>query len=223
MSHNLGHRQRMREKFINAKIGTFPDYEVLEMVLSYAIPRKDTKFLAKELLAKFKSFSKVLNAEKESLLSVKGVGENVLSCFKAILESTYHLTKEEVYNRPLLTSWQNLLDYCRLLIGKNPKENFMVFYLNNQNELIDEDIFDYGTIDEISIYPREIAKRALFVNATALILAHNHPGGSCKASKADIEVTENLIKTLSNFNIRIHDHVILTDKKYFSFKEEGLI
>lgn len=223
MSHNLGHRQRMRERFLNAKIGTFPDYEILEMILSYAIPRKDTKFLAKELLLKFKSFSKVINAEKENLLSVKGVGENVLACFRAILESTYHLSKEEVYNKPLLTSWQSLLDYSRFLIGKGYKENFMVFYLNNQNELIDEDFFDYGTVDEISIYPREITKRALFLNATALILAHNHPGGSCKASKADIEVTNNIIKVLNNFNIRLHDHIILTEKKYFSFKEEGLI
>ncbi len=223
MNHNLGHRQRMRERFLNAKIGTFPDYEVLETILSYAIPRKDTKPLAKELLVKFKSFSKVLNAEKENLLSVKGVGENVLACFRAILESTYHLSKEEIYNKPLLTSWQNLLDYSRFLIGKSSKENFMVFYLNNQNELIDEDLFDYGTVDEISIYPREITKRALFINATALILAHNHPGGSCKASKADIEVTNNLIKALNNFNIRLHDHIILTEKKYFSFKEEGLI
>lgn len=223
MDYYIGHRQRMREKFLNAKIGNFADYEIIEMILSYAIPRKDTKPLAKDLLAKFKTLSKVLNSEKESLLEIKGIGENVIACFKLILECAYHLSKEEVYNKPLLTSWNNLIDHCRLLIGKNPKENFMVFYLNNQNELIDEDIFDYGTVDEISIYPREIAKRALFLNATALILAHNHPGGSCKASKADIEVTNNLINTLKNFDINIHDHVILTEKKYFSFKEEGLI
>ena len=223
MKHNSGHRERAREKLINAKSGTLQDYELLELLLFMAIPRRDTKALAKDLIVKYGSFAKVVNAEHESLLEITGVKQNIYACFKLIKECSARITREEIRNKPIISSWQSLLDYCRTIIGHIEKEAFLVLYLNNQNELIDEDLHDYGTVDQISVYPREITKRALFLNASAIILAHNHPGGNTKASKSDVEVTQQIFRALSPFKINIHDHIIISDKSFFSFKSEGLL
>jgi DNA repair protein RadC len=223
MDYNLGHRARIREKLLSAKIGTLPDYEILELILCLAIPRKDTKPLAKELLAKYGSIAKVINADLEDLRSFKGVGESTIACFKMILEASHRITRDEIKDKPILSSWQSLISYCRSIMGHSSKEMFVVFFLNSQNHLIEEEIFDYGTVDQISVYPREIAKKALFHNATAIILAHNHPAGNAKASKADIEITRKLVTALEPFNIKIHDHVIITDNSFYSFKSEGLL
>lgn len=222
MQHNIGHRERVRERLIDSKPGDIKDYELLEMLLFMAIPRKDTKFLAKELISKYGSFAKVINAEYESLLEVKGVKQSTLACFKLIKEGAIRLTKEEVVNKPIISSWQSLLDYCRVIIGHLKKEAFLIIYLNNQNELIDEDLQEYGTVDQVSVYPREITKRALFLNASSIIMVHNHPGGNTKASKEDIEVTRQIANALAPFKIKIHDHIIISDKSFFSFKSEGL-
>ena len=224
MEHNIGHRERARERLLHSKPGTMPDYEILEILLFMAVPRQDTKTLAKNLIHKYGSFAKVINAEPESLNEVKGaLRQNILSCFQLIKEGAIRLTKEEITNKPIISSWQSLLDYCRSLIGHIKKEAFLVLYLNNQNELIDEDLQDYGTVDQVSVYPREITKRALFLNASAIILVHNHPSGSTKASKADIEVTKQIVTALSPFKIKVHDHIIVSDKSFFSFKSEGLL
>lgn len=223
MDHHLGHRERAKEKLINSKTGTLQDYELLEILLFMAVPRQDTKTLAKNLIARFGSFAKVINADFESLSEIKGVKKNIYACFKILKECSSRMIKEEIRNKPIISSWQTLLDYCRTLIGHLKKEVFLVLYLNNQNELIDEDINEYGTVDQITVYPREIIKRTVFLNASAVILAHNHPGGSTKASKADIEVTEKIVKSLAFLNIKVHDHVIISDKSFFSFKSEGLL
>lgn len=223
MEHNIGHRKRARDKLLNSKPGILPDYEVLELLLFIALPRQDTKKLAKDLITKFGSFAKVIAADPETLLNFKGVGESVLACFKLIKEGAIRLSKEEIRTKPIISSWQSLLDYLRTLIGHTKKENFVVLYLNTQNELIDQDINEQGTIDQINIYPREIVKRALFLDSSAIILAHNHPGGSTKPSKADIEMTKQIINALATFKITIHDHVIISDKSFFSFKSEGLL
>ncbi len=223
MKYNIGHRKRAREKLIQSKPGAMKDYEILEMLLFMAFPRQDTKTLAKDLIKKYGSFAKVITAEHESLLEVSGVGQSALACFHLIKEGAVRLIKEEIMNKPVISSWQSLLDYCRAKIGHIKKESFIILYLNNQNELIDEDLQEHGTIDQISVYPREITKRALFLNSSAIIMVHNHPGGNTKASKADIEVTKQVAEALLPFNIKIHDHIIVSDRSFFSFKSEGLL
>ena len=221
--HYIGHRERLRERILNSKMNAIADYELLEMLLCLALPRKDTKTLAKDLIKKYGSFAKVISAERESLLSINGIGNNTISCFRLIIEGSARLIKDDILNKPIISSWQSLLNYCRSIMGHLEKEVFLVLYLNNQNELIQEDLNDYGTVNQVSVYPREIAKRALFLNASAVILAHNHPGGSTKASKADIAVTKQIQAALLPFEIRIHDHVIISNKSFFSFKSEGLL
>lgn len=221
--HNIGHRERARERLLQSKPGTMADYEILELLLFMAIPRQDTKTLAKNLINKFGNFSKVINAEQNALSEIKGVGQNVLACFKLIEEGAARLIKANIQDKPVISSWQSLLDYCRVLIGHMGKEAFIILYLNSQNELIHEDIHDYGTIDQVNVYPREITKNALFLNASAIIMAHNHPSGNTKASKADIEVTKQIVAALLPFKIKVHDHIIISDKSFFSFKSEGLL
>ena len=224
MDYNLGHRERIRERLIKSKPGVMEDYEVMELLLCLALPRRDTKALAKELIDKFGSFAKAISAEDGSLLAIKGLGATGLAAFRLIKEGAARLIREEVSNKPILSSWQSLLNYCRVLMGHAKREMFLVLYLNSQNALMDEeDLQDYGTIDQVSVYPREIAKRALQLNASAVILENNHPGGSTKASKADIEMTKQIVKTLDIFKIKLHDHVIVSDKSFFSFKTEGLL
>jgi DNA repair protein RadC len=223
MEHNLGHRERIRNRLLNARVGSMLDYELLELLLCMALPRKDTKSLAKDLLSKYGSFSKVISAEPASLLEIKGIGISVLACLKLVKESSLRLSREEIIDKPVISSWQKLIDYCRINIGHLKTEAFLVIYLNSQNTLIDEDLSEYGTVDQINVYPREITKRALFLNASSVILIHNHPGGSTKASKADIETTNQIVKALSPFKIRVHDHLIISDKSFLSFKSEGLL
>lgn len=221
--YKAGHRARMRDRLLNAKPGSVSDADLLEILLCMALPRRDTKNLAKELLSKYISFAKVINAEEDSLKRIKGIDTSALACFRLIKESSLCLSKEEFLDKPVISSWQSLLNYCRILIGHAKKEMFVVLYLNSQNVLIEEDLQDHGTVDQIMVYPREITKRALFLNASSIILVHNHPGGSTKASKADVEMTNHIVKALSPFNIKIHDHVIVSDRGFYSFKSEGLL
>jgi len=222
MKHHLSNQEIIKDRLLNAN-RLLQDAELLELLLCLALPRKDTKVLAKDLIAKYGSFAKVVSAEKESLLEIKGIGKSILFCLKLIKESSLRLSRAEIIDRPVISSWQELIDYCRINIGHLKKEVFMVMYLNSQNILIEEDLNEYGTVDHISIYPREITKRALFLNSSSVILVHNHPGGSTKASKADIEATKQVVKALSPFNICVHDHLIISGKSFFSFKSAGLL
>jgi DNA repair protein RadC len=223
MKYNVGHRARIKDRLLHSKSGALLDYELLEILLCMALPRQDTRILAKALIEQYGSFAKVISAEPESLLNNKGIGNSALACFKLLTEGAARLAEQELVSKPIISSWQNLLDYCRTLIGHLKKEAFLIIYLNTQNELIDKDLHDYGTVDQVSIYPREITKRALFLNASAVILVHNHPSGNTKASKADIDVTKQIATALDPFKIKIHDHIIISDKSFFSFKSEGLL
>lgn len=221
--YNIGHRNRARSRLLNSKPGTIQDYELLEILLFMAIPRSNTKELARQLIAKYGSFAKVVTAENDSLLTIKGVGLNSIACFRLAREVAERLCREEFLNKPIISSWQSLINYCRTTIGHLKREVFIVLYLNSQNELIQQDIQDQGTINHTNIYPREIAKRALFIDASSIILVHNHPGGCTKASKTDIETTHQIVKALSPFKITVHDHIIISDKSFFSFKAEGIL
>lgn len=219
----IGHRARIKERLLKSTIGSLQDYELMELLLCLALPRKDTKDLAKFLVGRYGSFAKAISAEENDLLEIKGIGKNVLAAFLLVKESVIKLTKEEISNMPVISSWQALLKHIRAIIGHIKKEAFIVVYLNNQNELINEDIKIDGTIDQIAVYPREIAKRALFLNASAIILCHNHPSGNVQPSKTDIEMTNNIKLSLEPFRIKVHDHVIVSSRGFFSFKTEGLL
>lgn len=223
IKHYTGHRERLRKRLAESSVGSLPDYEILELLLQFTIPIKDTKPIAKDLLKKFGSFSKVIHADTHELLKIRDIGQRVIASFRIIQESSYHILKENISDKPIISSWAALLDYCRATLGHANIEQFKVLYLNKNNVLIEDNLMQKGTIDQVSIYPREIAKKSLMLQASAIILIHNHPSGNASPSKADIEVTNLIIKALEPFSIKVHDHIIITNSDHYSFKNNALI
>jgi DNA repair protein RadC len=200
-----------------------PDYELLELTLFAAVPRRDTKPLAKTLLARFGSFAEVVAAPRERLLEVRGVGENVAAHLKIVEAAAHRLAKSRVIGRPALSSWAALLDYCTAAMARGPKEEFRVLFLDRKNILIADEVQSKGTIDHTPVYPREIVKRALELSATAIILVHNHPSGDPTPSKADIDMTRDIAKAALALGITVHDHLVIGRKGHASFKSLGLL
>lgn len=222
--HYIGHRKRLREKYLqNQDVSLFPEYELLELLLSLATPRGDMKPLAKILLKKYKNIANVITAPPEQLKSIKGVGDSALTCFKVIIDCSSLLLKSKIDTTNILKSWDSLVNYLKITMGSLDKENFRVLYLNKTNRLIGDEILEIGTIDSVYVYPREVVKKAMFYNASAIILVHNHPSGNLTPSRADIEITNNIVKTLAPLNIIVHDHVIISKNEYFSFKSNLLL
>jgi DNA repair protein RadC len=221
---NIGHRQRLKTRLLNSKSETMSDYELLELILFLAVPRKDVKQLAKNLINHFGSFGQIINAKQDDLEEIKDINNSIISTFRIIKESSALLSKEKVDRKiSILSSWKSLLDYCRVTMGYNSTEQLRIFYLNKKNILIKDELQEYGTIDNIALYPREIARKALLINASAIIIVHNHPTGNTTPSSADIEVTKKLIEALKIFNIMVHDHIIISSQNHFSFKSNNLI
>ncbi|WP_323732412.1 RadC family protein [Candidatus Bandiella euplotis] len=220
-----GHRQRLNERFLKSPIRTVPDYEVLEMLLFYVIPIKDTKSIAKNLLRKFGSLIEVLDADQTQLIEIKGVGQSVIIYFKLLkdLFSRLHIPSDLEKKFYILNNWGSVINYCNLTMGFQKTESFKILYLNAKNILIHEEVIDYGTVDRIAIHPREIVKSALTVGASALILVHNHPSGDVSPSKQDIELTNTIATALRSINVTIHDHIIVSRNDYYSFKTNNLI
>jgi len=221
--HYLGHRARLRARFLDVGGDNLPDYELLELILFSARPRGDVKPLAKRLLKQFGSFDKVLYASEHELVQVDEVGEAVIAALKTVRVSARRLVKSEIGDQPIIQSWSALLDYCKLSMGKNSIEEFRVLFLNNRQALIADEIMQRGTINHIPVYPREIVKRALEIGAAAVILLHNHPSGDPTPSKADIDITVKIVEATATVGITVHDHVIITDGGHYSFKSFGLI
>lgn len=221
--HYYGHRERLKKRFLSSASGSLPDYEILELLLCMAKPRSDQKPLAKSLLDIYGSLAQVLTADKNSLLNINGIGINVITTLKIVQEAAIRLVKEDMTSKPILESWKNLLDYCRATMGHIRTEQFRVLFLDVKNMIIADELQEHGTIDHIQIYPREILKRALFLGASSLILVHNHPSGNIKPSKADIDVTKQLLQSALLMEITIHDHVIISNKNHYSFKANGLL
>lgn len=221
--HFHGHRQRLKERF--EKIGgeALPDYELLELVLFQAIPRADTKPLAKALLARFGSFSEVLGAPENRLLEVDGVGEGVVHHLKLVKAAAQRFARDPIVERPLLDSWKSVIDYCRAAMAFEPVEQFRVLFLNKRNELIADEVQQTGTVDHTPVYPREVVKRALQLSATAVILVHNHPSGDATPSNADIQMTKQVIDIAKPLGIIVHDHIIVGKKNHASFRGLKLI
>ena len=221
--HYHGHRQRLRERFMRAGPEALADYELLELVLFGAKPRGDMKPLAKRLIDRFGSFSQAITADPERLAEVEGVGETTIATLKAVQAAAVRLVQGQVLNRPAVSSWQALLDYCRASMGHSSIEEFRVLYLDRKNVLIADEVLQRGTVDHTPVYPREVVKRALEVGATALIMVHNHPSGDPTPSRADIEMTKQVVEAAKSLGIVVHDHVIVGRERHASFKALGLI
>jgi len=218
-----GHRTRLRARFLKGGAEAMPDYELLEMTLFAALPRRDTKPLAKALLARFGSFAEVIAAPRERLREVDGVGDSVATLLKIVEAAAHRLAKTRVIGRPALSSWAALLDYCMAAMARGGREEFRVLFLDRKNVLVADEVQSRGTIDHTPVYPREIIKRALELSATAIILVHNHPSGDPTPSKADIDMTRDIAKAALALGITVHDHLVIGRKGHASFKSLNLL
>jgi len=221
--HAKGHRERLRARFRKAGVDGVQDYELLELVLFRAIPRRDVKPLAKDLIAKFGGFAEALAAPIERLVEVKGVSQSVAQELKIVQAAAIKLSQERVLKRPVLSSWNDLLSYCRAAMADEKTELFRILFLDKKNILIADEVQQRGTVDHTPVYPREVVKRALELGASAIIMVHNHPSGDPTPSRADVEMTNQIIKAAKALNIRVHDHIIVGHKHHASFKTLGLI
>ncbi len=225
-----GHRERVRKKFLENGFNGLEDYEILELLLFYVIPRKDTKAIAKELIKKFKNLANVLKADTLELKTIDGLGPVAITFLKMIGALPAKIYKDELKNQKLIKDDKNkitdkevLLSFLRNKIGYEDVEKFYVIYLSSSNEVIAFEESSSGTLDRSSIYPREIYKRVIMENAKSIIIAHNHPSGNTCPSKCDIDITNEIAKGLKNFGALLLEHIIITRDSYFSFLEEGLI
>ena len=221
--HYLGHRQRLKDRFMRDAGASLPDYEMLELVLFLAKPRAEVKPLAKALIARFGSFADVIAADAMELVKVKGVGENTAVALKTIQAAAIRLAREQIMNQPVISSWQKLLDYCRASLAFAKTEEFRVLFLDRKNVLIADEMQQTGTVDHTPVYPREVVKRALDLGASAIIMVHNHPSGDPTPSKGDIEMTKEVREACEKLGISLHDHLIIGKSGHASFKSLGLL
>lgn len=220
--HHEGHRERLRARFMSAP-SALPDYELLELILFRTIPRRDVKPLAKELIALFGGLSGVLNAAPERLREVKGVSDATVADFRIVREAGLRLSQAKVMKKEVISSWSALLDYCSASMAHGAIEQFRILFLDRQNVLIADEVQQTGTIDHTPVYPREVMKRALALNASSIILVHNHPSGDPTPSAADIEMTKRIVETAKPLGIQVHDHLVIGKGRHASFKSLGLI
>ena len=220
---HLGHRSRLRERFMNGGAAALPDYELLELVLYRAIQRGDVKPLAKALIRQFGSFAEVISASPQRLKEVNGAGDRVVEELKLVQAAALRLSQKALLNRPALTSWPAVLDYCHASMAYSPKEQFRILFLDRKNVLIADEVQQEGTVDHTPVYPREVIKRALELSSTAIILVHNHPSGDPTPSRADIDMTRRIVEAGEKLNITVHDHIIIGRDGHASFKSLKLI
>lgn len=221
--HYLGHRERLRRRFREAGADAVPDYELLELILFRAAQRRDTKPLAKALLARFGTFAEVLNAPAALLAEVPGIGEAAITELKLVQAASVRLMRGEVLERPMLSSWNRVLDYCRASMGFEAKEQFRILFLDKRNQIIADEVQQKGTVDHTPVYVREVVKRALDLSATAIVLVHNHPSGDPTPSRADIEMTKQIVAAAKPLGVVVHDHIIVGKQGHASFRALGLI
>lgn len=221
--HRKFHRQRLRQRFTDGGAAAVPDYELLEMLLFRANRRGDTKPLAKRLLKTFGDINHVLAAPPARLRDVKGVGDAVVFELKLMEAIGHRMARAKVINKPLLSSWDALLDYCQTAMAHRDLEQFRILFLDRKNVLIADEAQQTGTVDHVPVYPREVVKRALELNASALILVHNHPSGDPTPSQADVDMTYAIRDAAEVLNITIHDHLIIGKAATLSFRSEGYL
>lgn len=221
--HWQGHRDRLRSKLLTRGANALEDYELLETLLFAFIPRRDVKPVAKALLTRFGSLSAVLAADTQDLVKIAGIGQTVAAYIKATREIGARAAREDMKSRPIISSWTALLAYVRTQLQHEDREQFRVMFLDRKNQLIADELMNQGTVDHAPVYPREIARRALELSASALILVHNHPSGDPSPSRADIDMTREIMDALSPLEITVHDHLIAARGGVTSFKTQGLI
>ena len=221
--HYLGHRERLRERFLTGGADAMPDYELMELTLFAAVPRRDVKPLAKALIGRFGSFAEAIAAPRERILEIEGASVSVAMQLKIVEAAALRLSKTRLLGRPALTSWAALIDYCAAAMARSQTEEFRVLFLDRKNVLIADEVQSSGTVDHTPVYPREIVKRALDHAATAIILVHNHPSGDPTPSRADITMTRNVADAAKALGIVVHDHVIVGRSGHVSFKALGLL
>jgi len=220
--HYLGHRERLRKRFRESP-DALPDYELLELILFRAAPRHDTKPLAKALLARFGTFAETLNAPEELLREIPGIGEAAITELKLVRAAALRLMRGEVLERPVLSSWAQVLDYYRASMGFANKEQFRILFLDKRNQIIADEVQQTGTVDHTPVYVREVVKRALELSATAIVLVHNHPSGDPTPSRADIEMTRQIVAAGKPLGVVVHDHIIVGKQGHASLRGLGLI
>jgi len=221
--HYHGHRERLRDRFRQAGAEALSDYELLELLLFRALPRRDVKPLAKELLEKFGSFAEVVSAPEARLREMKGLGEAGIVELKIVQAAASRFLRDNVKKRPVLSSWSSVLDYCRTAQAFADREQFRVLFLDKRNQLIADEVQQTGTVDHAPVYPREVVKRALELSATAIVLVHNHPSGDPTPSHADVQMTQQIIAVASPLGISVHDHIIVGKAGHASLKGLKLI
>ncbi len=222
-SYIADHRQRLRERFMSGGAAALPDYELLELVLFRSIPRRDVKPLARALLEQFGDFNRVISAPAEQLGNVNGIGPAVITDLKVIEAAAHRLARSKIIKRHVISSWDAILDYCHTTMAHRETEQFRVFYLDRKNTLIADEEQARGTVDHVPVYPREIAKRALELNASALILVHNHPSGDPTPSQSDIDMTDQIQAACQALGLTLHDHLIIGKSRELSFRSEGYL
>jgi len=221
--HYHGHRKRLRQRFLEGGNAAVTDYEMLELVLFRALPQRDLKLLAKTLLETFGSFAEVLAAPAQRLAEIKGLGEAGATDLKIVHAAAARLARGEIKERQVLSSWSNVLDYCRTAMAFAEKEQFRVLFLDKRNHLIADEAQQSGTVDHTPVYQREVVKRALELSATAVILVHNHPSGDPTPSRADIQMTQAIVEVARPLGIAVHDHIIVGKEGHASLKALKLI
>ncbi len=218
-----GHRTRLRARFLADNSAATPDYELLELLLFYALPRIDTKPIAKALMARHGSLAAILAAPVDELRKTEGIGDSAAALLKAVSAAGIQLARAELRERPVLDSGDKVIDYCRATLGHRESEGFWVLFLDTKNALIADEEQGDGTVNRLAVFPREVVKRALDLGASAMILAHNHPSGDPTPSEADIATTRAIIEAAAALDIAVHDHIIVSRSHHISLKAAGLM
>lgn len=221
--HYLGHRQRLRDRLLGQGAEGFADYEILELLLALAIPRRDVKPLAKDLLRRFGDFASVIAAPPEDLMAVPGIKENAAAALKLVHGASIRLLKARIVERPVLAAWDDLMDYCLAAQSRAEVEEFRLLLLDTKKRLIADEAMQRGTINHTPVYPREVVKRALELRAHSVIMVHNHPSGDPTPSQADVDTTRQIKQGLATVDIVLLDHIIVAPGRYISFRQKKLL
>ena len=218
-----GHRTRLRARFLADDSAATPDYELLELLLFYGLPRIDTKPVAKALMARYGSLPAILAAPVDELQKIHGIGNNAAALLKAVREAGIRLARADIRQRPVLDSGERVIEYCRATLGHSATEGFRVLFLDTKNALIADEAQGEGTVNRLAVFPREVVKRALDLGASAIILTHNHPSGDPTPSDVDIATTRAIIDAASPLGIVVHDHIIVSRSHHTSLKAAGMM
>lgn len=221
----LGHRERLRQRFLLSDGRDMADYELLELVLTIAIPRRDVKPLAKTLISRFGNFAGVINANKDDLCSISGVKENTVTILKVINAALQRASWQnlQAFDGPIIMNFDSLIDYCRSNMCYSDVEEFRLIYLDTKLHVIGQEIMQKGTINSVAIHPREVIKSAMSNRASAIIMVHNHPSGNVQPSKSDVAMTERIDEACESIGIRLLDHLVIGRNEYYSFAQHCLL